>query len=246
MPRMAAFGTLWMALVGLYEETLTLVASNLAAVALNAVPGLLLVLIGLPLLNADANTTQLAIAVVAWLLPFLPTPGNLALAGVTSVAAGPDAPRLSMLRTSLLAHWRLALRCSAISIAVTLALAWNIWFYYNVGTGWVQLVSILWLYATFFWLSLHIYIVPLLLHIAEPRIFDIYRRAALIALGHPGYTLLLLIALLVIALLSVVFLPVYVLVTNAFISLAQAQALREIRRRHGDLTVEPDEEVSRL
>ena len=32
----------------------------------------------------------------------------------------------------------------------------------------------------------------------------------------------------------------------AFVSLAQAHALREIRRRHGDLPVEVEEEASRL
>ena len=127
-----------------------------------------------------------------------------------------------------------------------LALVWNIWFYFNVGTGWLQLVSILWLYVTLFWISLHIYVVPLLLHIAEPRIFDVYRRAAFVALGHAGYTIVLLIAILVIGALSVVFLPVYVLVAGAYISLIQAHALREIRRRHGDLVAEADEEVSRL
>jgi hypothetical protein len=45
---------------------------------------------------------------------------------------------------------------------------------------------------------------------------------------------------------AVVFLPVYVLIGCAFISLVQAQALREIRRRHGDLVAETEEEVSRL
>ena len=40
--------------------------------------------------------------------------------------------------------------------------------------------------------------------------------------------------------------PVYVLVAPAFISLVQAHALREIRRRHGDLVAETEEEVSRL
>jgi len=39
---------------------------------------------------------------------------------------------------------------------------------------------------------------------------------------------------------------VYVLVTGVFVSLVQAHALREIRRRHGDVLDEPEEEGSRL
>ena len=86
-----------------------------------------------------------------------------------------------------------------------------------------------------FWLSLHIYLVPLLVHVAEPRVFDLYRRAAFVALGHAGYTFVLLVLLLIVTVAAVSFLPVYVLVALAFVSLAQAHALREIRRRHGDL-----------
>ena len=133
-----------------------------------------------------------------------------------------------------------------LSVVVLVVLTWNVWFYVNVGTGWVQLVSFLWLYAALFWLSLHVFLSPLLVHVAEPRLLDLYRRAGFVALGHPGYSLLLLLLLLAVGFASVVLLPIYVLTAGAFINLAQAHALREIRRRHGDLVVEPEEEVSRL
>ena len=132
-----------------------------------------------------------------------------------------------------------------VGVIVLLALVGNVIFYANVS-GWLRFASILWLYGTLFWLSLHIYLAPLMVHVAEPRLLDLYRRAAFIALGHAGYSMVLLLLSLVIGLVTVVFLPAYVLVGVAFISLLQAHALREIRRRHGDLVVEPDEEVSRL
>jgi uncharacterized membrane protein YesL len=93
---------------------------------------------------------------------------------------------------------------------------------------------------------MHIYVLPLVVHVSGPRLFDVYRRSAFVALGHPVYTLLLLLLLLVIDFAAVVFLPVYLLVAPAFVSLAQAQALREIRRRHGDLVSETEEEAGRL
>ena len=244
---MMAFRTLWMALVGLYEETVVLVGANLAAVALNVVTGLVIVLVALslPVVQDDVGR-QWLMGIVLWMLLLVPTPANVALGGLARVAAGPDIPRFSAFRDALRGYWRLALRCTAVSVIVTLALVWNVWFYFNVGTGWLQLVSILWLYATLFWLSLHIYVVPLLLHVSEPRLLDVYRRAAFVALGHAGYTAILLLVVLVIGALSVVFLPVYVLVADAYIGLVQAHALREIRRRHGDLVTEGEEEVSRL
>lgn len=241
---MTAFRTLWMALVGLYEETLTLLGANLLALALNLPLGLAFVLVAL-LLPAfqDDVARQWLIGIVLWLLLFVPTPGNIALAGLTRVAAGPDVPRLEMFKTALRDHWRLALQCCVLSVVVMAALVWNVVFYYDVGTGLLRLVSILWAYAALFWLAVHIYVAPLLVHIAEPRLLDVFRRAALLAIGHPGYTIMLLVLLLGLGFLSVVFLPVYVLVSGAFISLAQAHALREIRRRHGDLPVEVEEEV---
>ncbi len=247
MAAMAALRTLWTALVGFYEETLVLVAGNLAAVALN-VP-IALVLVGIGLLVApggDAPTLQWLIALTAWLLVFLPTPGNIALGGLTQVAAGPDVPRFGAFRDALRTRWRLAARCSLVSVVILAILVWNVSFYANFGPGLPLFITIFWLYATVFWLGLHIYVVPLVLHVAEPRLFDLYKRAAFIALGHAGYSLILLVLLLAIAFAAVVFLPVYVLVAAAYVSLVQAHALREIRRRHGDLPVEQEEEVSRL
>jgi hypothetical protein len=244
---MAAFRTVWTALVGLYEETLVLVGGNVAALALNLPLGLLLFLIGLPFVaNTEGQGSQWLIALIAWLMPLMPTPGNIALAGLTRVAAGPDVPRFIAFKESLAKHWRLAVRSTLVSLIVLGALLWNVWFYLNVGTGWLLLVGIFWLYATVLWLSLHIYLLPLMVHLEEPRLFDLYRRSAFVALGHAGYTLLLLLLVLVVGFASVVFLPVYILVAQAFISLVQAYALREIRRRHGDLVVEPEEEVGRL
>jgi uncharacterized membrane protein YesL len=252
---MAALRTLWAALVGLYEDTLPLVGGNLAALALNLPLGALLFVVGLPLGpllgqpqpgSEENGGVQWLVAIIAWLMPLMPTPGNAALAGLAQVAAGPDVPRFEQVKRSLHRHWRLALRCTLVSIVVLVALAWNVAFYLTVSTGWLRFASILWLYGTLFWLSLHLYLLPLMVHVGEPRLFDLYKRAAFITLGHFGYTLVLLIALLVIAFASVIFLPLYVLVGGAFVAMAQAHALREIRRRHGDLVVEPEEEIGRL
>jgi uncharacterized membrane protein YesL len=246
---MSAFRTVWRALVGLYEETLVLLVGNVAALALNLPIGLVVFLIatlvsvffGIPIVaeGEEASPSWLLVA-IAWLTTFMPTPGNVALAGLTRVAAGPDAPSFAIFRATLRAHWRLALRCTLLSWVVLLALIGNVVFYASVG-GWLRFASILWLYGTLFWLSLHIYLAPLVVHVAEPNLLNLYKRAAFIALGHPGYSMLLLLVMLAFSLAAVVFLPVYVLIGVAFISLVQAHALREIRRRHGDLDVEPEE-----
>lgn len=252
---MAAFRTLWTAFVGLYEDSLPLLGGNVAALVVNVPVGIVLFGLALPFAIASGDPASDAGAVnpIPWLIAlialavlFLPTPGNLALAHLTSVAAGPDLPRLSQFTAALERQWRLGLRCTAISLVVFVALVWNIGFYLSLGSDWVRFVSVLWLYAAVFWLSLHLYLPALAAHVAEPRVFDLYRRAAFICLGHLGYSLLLLVAVLTVAIVSVAFVPLYLLVASALVSLCQVQALREVRRRHGDLVSEPDEELTRL
>lgn len=250
MAPMAALRTLWTALKSLYEETLVLVAGNISALALNAPIFGLLIILGVPtglVFNADQFNGGFLV-LLASLMTFMPTPGNVALAGLTQVAAGPDVPRFASFREALRAHLPLTARAAPISVVVLAVLVWNMTFYLNFGPGWPLLVTIFWLYASLFWISLHIYFVPLVVHVAEPHVLDLYRRAAFIALGHAPYTLVLLVLLLGVSFAAVVFLPVYVLVAPAFISLVQAHALREIRRRHGDLPLdaEAEEEVTRL
>ena len=101
-----------------------------------------------------------------------------------------------------------------------------------------------WLYGALFWFAMHAYVVQLLVHVAEPRIFDIYRRAALIALGHPLFTVLILLEIVVIGTISLIFVPAYVLVGPSYLAMVQAHAFREIRRRHGDLVEEVDEDMA--
>jgi len=250
---MAALRTLWKALVGLYEDTLVLVFGNVGAVALNLPIGLMLFLIVVPFAGTgagsaegDGGIAQWLLLLIAWMLLFLPTPGNVALSGLALVAAGPDVPRIAQFRASLNAHWRLGLRCLLLSLIVLVALLANVYFYAVLSTGWLRFVSIVWLYGALFWLSLHLYLVPLLVYVSEPRLLDLYRRAAFVALGHPAYTIMLLLVLLIVGFASVVFLPVYVLAAGVFVSLVQAHALREIRRRHGEVLEAPVDEGGRL
>ena len=245
---MAALHTMWAAIVSVYDETLTLVGGNLLWVAFNIPVAIVLVALGVLLPGAsEAGGVQTLLIAVAWLLLLLPTPASIALGGVARVAAGPDAPRLGVFWVALRAHWRVACLCSVISVVVSAALIWNIVFYLSVDSM-LRFVSILWLYGLVFWLGMHLYLVPLLLHVSEPRVVDLYRRSALVALGHPIYTLLLLLAIAVVGLISIIFLPAYILVGGAYAAMIRAHAFREIRRRHGELPLEGDtpDEVAAL
>jgi uncharacterized membrane protein YesL len=137
-------------------------------------------------------------------------------------------------------HWRQATLMFVISLLGTALLLVNMYFYALSSSPWLRVASILWLYVLVFWLGMQLYLVPLLLHLADARPFDVYRRAALITLGHPIATLVLVIAVVLAGLLSVLLLPAYFLVAGSFVALVSAHALRAIRRKLGEL---PDEEI---
>ena len=241
---MSAPRALWLALVGLYEETATLVGANLLWVLTNLPVFAILALIALPFANVlEGSGPEWVLALIAWLLLFLPTPSSVALQAVATVAAGPDVPKLSLFWATLRTQWRTALLCFVISLVVTGALLANVYFYAVFTTGVLRFATILWLYGALFWFSMHMYVVPLYVHIGTPRLFDLYKRAALIALGHPIFTLLLLLELLILGTVSLIFLPAYALVGPAYLAMVQAHAFREIRRRHGDLIEEVEEDV---
>ena len=136
---MAAFRTLWAALVGLYEETLVLLLGNLAALALNLPLGLALFLIGARRAcshsrggsgDDSGGGSQWLLVAIAWLLPFLPTPGN--------VAPGRPArtSRLALTRRASVQFRRqpahalaAALQLLPVSLVILLALVANVYFY---------------------------------------------------------------------------------------------------------------------
>jgi uncharacterized membrane protein YesL len=244
MSAMSGPRVLWRAVVGLWDETLAFLGANLLWFACNLPFGLLLVLLLVPVALApggEAESTAPPFVLAAWLLLFLPTPGMVGLGAVAEVGAGLDAPRTRVLFwPAVRRHWRQATAMFCVSLLGTALLLANMYFYALISSGWLRVASILWLYLLLFWLGMQLYLVPLLLHLGEVRLIDLYRRAALITLGHPISTLVLVIAVVVVGVVSVLLLPAYLLLAGSFVGLVQAHALRAIRRKHGEL---PDEET---
>jgi len=245
---MPALRVLWKACVGFYDETVTFLAGNLAWLALNVPFAIVLVLVLLFAQafvvpdGAEAAPAVQPFVVAGWLLLFLPTPGGAGLAGLAEVAAGLDAPQLRVLFwPAVRRHWRMATLMFAVSLLVLALLGWNVWFYATVVTGPLRFASVVWLYGLAFWLGMQLYLVPLLLHIPAARLLDLYRRAALITLGHPLYTLVLLVGVVLVSVASILLVPLYALVAGGFVALVQAHAFRAIRRAHGEIVDEETE-----
>ena len=243
---MPAPRVLWRALVSLWDESLAFLGANVLWFLCNLPFALVLVLVLVPVATAPGGADPAAgtappLVLAAWLLLFLPTPGSVGLGAVAEVGAGLDAPRTRLLFwPAVRAHWRPATVMFVVSLIGTAVLLVNMYFYALSSSPWLRIASILWLYALLFWLGMQLYLVPLLLHLPDARLLDVYRRAALITLGHPISTLVLVIAVVIVGILCVILLPAYFLVAGSLVGLISAHAFRAIRRKLGEL---PDEEI---
>lgn len=234
---LTALAVLRAALTGLYDESLLLLRANL-----------LWLLVNLPLLILGA------VAVAPWWVPsapgatidaaplllllvlfhLLPSPGQMGMSGLALVIARRDSPALAVFWETLRGRGRQCAQITLVGWGGFLVLAGNAAFYLAVLEGPWRLAAAIWGYAVLFWLALHLYLLPLLHHVREPRLLDLYRRAAALALAQPLFTVTLLAFAAIMAVLGIALPPLYVLGTGAFVSLLQAYAFRDLCRRYGD------------
>lgn len=241
----AAAGVLRWAIVGLYDEPLLLLKANLLWFLLSLPLGLplLLLLLGLfPAVSPEAPPDWLLPGMLSGLLLLVvPHPASLGMCSLAATMTGRDSPPLADFLTGVRAHARLGLALFAIGLSGTLLLAVNLGFYLSLRGNLLQLVAVLWVYLLLFWLLLQLYLAPLVLLLGERRLLHLYRRAAVLVLAHPIYTLTLLLAICGVVVLCVLAWPLFPTFTMALTSLTCARALDLLRRRYGP---DPDQEPS--
>ncbi len=235
---MSPLRVLWAAFVGLYDETIALVGGNVAWLLTGIPPLAVLTFLLVTFVPLEGEASAWPIAAAALLLLFVPTPGALALGDLARTTASGEAPVLRGYWSALARTWRLGSRLFVASVLGFALLA--VYFYASVASGPARLLAIIWIYALLFWLGMQFWVVPLALHLDRPRVFDIYRRAALLTLGNMPFTFILVIGIFLLDAASVALVPLYLTAIGAFAALVEAFAFRALRRRHGDL---PDEDA---
>lgn len=261
----AALRVLWRALVSLYDESLLLIRANVVWFV-GTIPFFLLILalswLFVPPAEPDSPPLVWPLLLAAFAVLVLPSPFAVGLYGLAAVIVTGDTPDFGVFWASLRRWWRRGLAMFAISAFVLVALVFNTWFYVSVTEGWLQAVSVLWLYAILFWITLQAYLVPLLIASEEPEpnaatargaderagpeavagplpLRSLYRRAAILTLANPIFSLLLLAGAVFSALLSTLVPPIYPLVAMAYVALIGARGLRHLRDKY--LPPDPDE-----
>jgi hypothetical protein len=97
-------------------------------------------------------------------------------------------------RRGLRAYWKVAAVTWLLAVPITAVILLNVAFYggliggqYHIGTA-AGPLEVIWLVIMLFWLSLHLYVFPLLLAQERPKAFLAYRNAAVLVLARPLFT----------------------------------------------------------
>jgi uncharacterized membrane protein YesL len=152
-----------------------------------------------------------------------------------------EAPRWSDFWRGLRGYFGLGLALYAIGMLGVAILVVNSVFYLRYQQGPLQALSIVFLYGLLFWLGLQLYLGPLVMLLGERRLCALYRRAALLVLGQPFHTLVLLVATVLVLPLAVFAVPLYPCAAMAFVALAATRMLGQFKQRFDP---DPDEEMA--
>jgi len=139
------------------------------------------------------------------------------------------------LRQNVGRGWLLMLIC----VGAPAAISFNIWFYAN-SQGYLRIIGVAWMWMLLLAFMIGQYVFPLFWQQDEPSIKLVLRNAAILALRHPLYSLLMLLfQLVLLALCAVLTLPL-VLLWPALMVLASNFALTGLLQEMG-LAPQPPE-----
>jgi uncharacterized membrane protein YesL len=231
----AAASVLRWAVVGLYDESVLWLKVNLVWFLLSLPLGLpiLLLLAGfLPVGEDGTSDWVLPGLVTGLLLLLIPNPGSLGVYRVAAIMDHQESPHWGEFWRGTRENLGLGLALFGLGLFGTVLLLFNLGFYLGLQNNILQAASIIWIYLSLFWLGLQIYLGPLVLQVGERHLLKLYRRAAMLVLAHPIYTLTFLLAIGLFLLLCVLAWPLFPLFAMGFVGLIGTRALSRLRRRY--------------
>ena len=153
----------WRSFVGFYSELFLLLGLSLLWWVTGGIAVGLIIVFGFPLLQVGGPF---------WLAPLLAIPAGPATAAMAFVARR-VARELHVDRSfywdGWKAYWRKALALNAISMVILALLLLNLIFYFT-RTNVLQALALFWAYLIVFWLSVQVYLFPVLVGLKEPSI----------------------------------------------------------------------------
>lgn len=232
-----ALSITWRGIVDAYNEMFPMVGMNLIWFGLNVVLGLvfspLLLLGGLVGVPPELSSVALLFVMV-----IAPNPAAVGIHNYANQLIKEEHVEFYLFWEGLKRYWARALLLFAISLFGFVLLIGNAVFYLNNENQILRLVGLLWIYATYVWLSMQIYILPLLIEQETKSVKYILRNAALLALDNPLVTFTLVLLFLVLTGVSLG-LPILVtLVSGSLIGVIQHRAVLTLLEKYRGRTRE--------
>jgi uncharacterized membrane protein YesL len=246
---MSALKVPWRAVVHLYDESLLMIRANVVWFV-GSIPLFLVVLAAtwlfVPPTGPEEGPLVWPLVLAAFLLLVIPSPFGVGLYALDAEIVTGDTPDFAVYWKAVRRWWKRALAMFAIGGLVLGALIFNLGFYLSVTQGWLQAVSILWLYVMLYWITLQGYLLPLLITAdrevaradagaptaAVAPLLTLYKRAAILALANPVMSLIMLVAAAFTMILSFIAMPIYPLIAMAYVSLVGTRALHHLRLKY--------------
>lgn len=223
--------------VGLWDESLLLLKANVVwflATLPFALPVLLLSALLLLLLGgAEEQGVGLGfpLMLTSFLALLIPNPASLGIYRLAAVLRRKDTPPFREFWRAALDNIRLGLVLYGIGVLGVVVLAVNLVFYLFQPLPLKGLI-VLWAGLLFVWLALQLYLGPLVMLLGERRLLALYRRAALLVLGHPFFVLTFLLSVALLVLLNLFVPPLVPAIGMAYVALLGTGALAELKQRY--------------
>ncbi|HEY3080080.1 MAG TPA: hypothetical protein VGM69_09255 [Chloroflexota bacterium] len=229
----------WLGITDAYGELFPVVGMNLVWLLLStpiAAIGLVFIVIGVGTASIAEDARQAVTGVLVVLMLVLLTIGpNPAAAGIHLWAnrlAKEERVEFSLFWEGLRTYWWKALRLFLISMVGFVLLSVNALFYLRSETQILQLFGIVWLYAIYFWTSMQIYQLPLLIEQEDKRLRLVLRNSFFLALSNFGTTIVVVVICTVLTVISLGLTLLIALVTGAVVALICTRALHLLLERY--------------
>jgi uncharacterized membrane protein YesL len=119
-------------------------------------------------LDPEAEPSSLPWILAAFVLVAIPNPASAGVYTIATYIVNGETPEFRVFWQSVRRWWKKTLVLYLIGAVVLGGLIFNTGFYMSVTTGLLQAVSVLWVYAVIFWLTMQAYLLPLLVMTVVP------------------------------------------------------------------------------
>jgi uncharacterized membrane protein YesL len=183
-----AFLVVWKSMVSFYNEMFLFVGLSLLWWVTG---GIFAVVVALAVYAALIGGGLFALC-LAPLAGILMGPAQAGMATVARRAARELHVDRSFFWEGFRTHWKQALAVNAVSMVILSLLLLNLIFY-AYQRNLIQMLAIVFTYLSLFWLSVQLYIFPVLIGLKTPTVWGTLRTATILAFGNPLFSILLLI-----------------------------------------------------